>query len=160
MLRRYKWHIGNWIRLTILTCLSFRLFLLKGHLDILCQSFILLWVTWCFVNIFLRWAENNKVAASVIHVWKFIEKLLNSWKKLTKFKRSKRKILADAYDDYLMLPKLHSLAYVTNLFERFLKKYKTDKPMILFLFFNLKKIFTRLLGIIIKPCWICCNWRI
>ena len=73
---------------------------------------------------------------------------------MTKFKRSKRKsykILADAYDDYLMLPKLHSLAYVTNLFECFLKKYKTDKPMISFLFFNLTEIFTRLPGIIIKP---------
>ena len=70
---------------------------------------------------------------------------------MTKFKRSKRKILADAYDDYLMLPKLHSLAYVTNLFECFVKKYKTDKPMISFLFFNLTEIFTRLPGIIIKP---------
>ena len=54
-------------------------------------------------------------------------------------------------DDPLIIAKLFFLSYVAGIAESFLKQFETDKPMILFLFFELKTIITCLLEIIVQP---------
>ena len=47
--------------------------------------------------------------------------------------------------------KLHFFELIASIIEPYLKRYKTDKPMALFMYYDLKDIVYQLLEIIVKP---------
>ena len=54
-------------------------------------------------------------------------------------------------DDPLIIVKLPFLSYVAGIVEPFMKPFQTNKPIILFVFFELETIITHLLEIIVQP---------
>jgi len=90
----------------------------------------------------------------MIEVLENIQKIVKFWEKLPKSKRPNSKSYVNvksSLEDSLVLAQLHFFSYVAGIVEPFLKKFQTDKPMIPFLFFELKHIVIRLLEIIVKP---------
>ena len=90
----------------------------------------------------------------MIEILENIKKVLKFWERLPKSKRPKSKSYENvkrAVDDPLLIVKLHFFSYAAGIVEPFLKKFQTDKPMIPFLFFELKTIVTSILEIIVKP---------
>ena len=80
------------------------------------------------------------------------EKLFNFRDKLTKSKQPNSKSysnLKNGLDDPLIHAKMNFFSYVAFI-EPFLKKFQTTKPMVPFLFFELKAIVSELLEIVIK----------
>ena len=80
-------------------------------------------------------------------------KLLEFWERLPKSKFPKSKSYEKvkcALVDPLLIVKLNFFSYAAGMVEPFLKKFETDKPMIPFLFFELKAIVTSLLEVIVR----------
>ena len=56
----------------------------------------------------------------------------------------------DRVDDKLITAKLSFLSFVASLVEPFLKKYQFDKPMISFMYTDLKSLIQSLLELVVK----------
>ena len=114
--------------------MSVRLFFISSRIDILCQSCILFWVTQHFVKIYFSWVENKRVAARLRKYWKTAHFL----KEVAEIQESKMQELWDLgrclWWLFLMIPKLHFVAYVANSVEPFLKKYRPEKFDSVFIF--------------------------
>ena len=62
-----------------------------------------------------------------------------------------KKIVKSSLSYPLVIAKLHFFNYNADILEPFLKQFQTDKPMIVFLFFELRAIVTCLLEITVQP---------
>ena len=99
-----------------------------------------------------RWTENKSTAERAISIWPYIEQIVTFWEKKPS-KRPKSKSYANvknAVNDPLTEVKLEFFAYIAGILEPFLKMYQTDKPMIPFLYFDLKSIVLSLMKLFIK----------
>ena len=102
----------------------------------------------------VRWVENKKVADRLIVVWDNMKKNISFWEKLQKSKRPLSKsylTVKESVEDPLVTAKLHFFSFVSSIVEPYLRKYQTDKPMIPFIYFDLKDLVIKLLDIIVKP---------
>ena len=100
-----------------------------------------------------RWVESKGVAERAKSLRKHVVKIVNFWKKLPKSKQPKcdnYNIVEDAVDDPLTVAKLEIFVSVAGLFEPYLKSYQSDQPMVPFMYFDLKKLFTCLLKLFVK----------
>ena len=82
-----------------------------------------------------------------------IKAVITFWEKLPKSKQPSSNIyivLKDVVKDLFLPAKLH-FRYVARIVEPFSKEYKTDIPMIPFLYFDLKAVIRNLLDIVIEP---------
>ena len=101
-----------------------------------------------------RWVENKKVADRLIVVWDNMKKIISFWEKLQKSKRPSSKsylTVKESVEDPLVTAKLQFFSFVSSIAEPYLRKYQTDKPMIPFVYFDLKDLVIKLLDIIVKP---------
>ena len=92
---------------------------------------------------YFKWTENRKVALQLNEAWDAIKQLYRFWDSLPKSKCQKCKsyfTLGNALKDNLIVPKLQFFVSVVNLVEPFLTKYQTDKPMVPFMNYDIKKI--------------------
>ena len=106
-----------------------------------------------YLIFFFSWVENKEVADRMIEILDNLVKLLEFWERLPKSKRPKSKSYEKvkcALVDPLLIVKHNFFSYVAGMVEPFLKKFQTDKPMIPFLFFELKAIVTSLLEVIVR----------
>ena len=90
----------------------------------------------------------------LIEAWDAIKQLYKFWDSLPKSKRPKCKsyfTLGNALKDNLIVAKLQFFAFVANLVEPFLTKYQTDKPVVPFMYYDIKNIICNILEIIVKP---------
>ena len=99
---------------------------------------------------FFRWVENKKASDSLIEVWDNVKKMVAFWEGFPKSKRPSLKsylAVKDSIGDPLFIAKLQFFSFVSKIVESFLKKCKTDQPMIPFLYCELKDIVNKLLDI-------------
>ena len=83
-----------------------------------------------------------------------MKKIILFREKLQKSKRpSSKSYLAvkESVEDPLVTAKLQFFCFVSSIVEPYLRKYQTDKPMIPFVYFDLKDLVIKLLDIIVKP---------
>ena len=102
---------------------------------------------------FFSWVANKEVLDRMIEILDNLVKLLEFWERLPKSKHPKSKSYEKvkcALVDPLLIVKLNFFSYAAGMVEPFLKKFETDKPMIPFLFFELKAIVTSLLEVIVR----------
>ena len=100
-----------------------------------------------------RWVENKKFADRLIAVLEDVRKNVQFWDKLTKSEQPNSRSysnLKNSLDDSLIHAKLKFFRYIVYIIEPFLKKIQTDKPMVSFLFFELKAVVSELLEIAVK----------
>ena len=94
-----------------------------------------------------RWVENKCVADWMVEVWPNIKKIMEFWKSLPKYKQPTFKSyskISDAVIDLFTEAKITFFSFIC------LKKYQCEKPMVPFLYANLKSIATNLLQLIVK----------
>ena len=80
-------------------------------------------------------------------------KIVNFWLSLPKSKRPSSKSFESvktAVEDPLTTAKLSFFSYFASLFQPFLKKYQTSKPMVPYLYQDLIQLVRSLLGIVVK----------
>ena len=83
-----------------------------------------------------------------------MKKIISFWEKLQKSKRPSSKsylTVKESAEDPLVAAKLQFFSFVSSIVEPYLRKYQTDKPMIPFVYFDLKDLVIKLLDIIVKP---------
>ena len=105
------------------------------------------------VNIF-RWLENKKVADRLIELRDNIRQPSKFWDKFPKSKQPQSKScknVQEAINDPFTLAKRKLFSFVSDIVEPFLKKYQSDKPMIPFMYEDLKDLVSRLLELFVKP---------
>jgi len=102
-----------------------------------------------------RWTESKPAAERAITIWPNIEKMVSFWEKQPTSKRPKSKSydnVKKAVNDPLTVVKLEFFAFIASILEPFLVTYQTDKPMLPFLYFDLKSLILSLMKLFIKPC--------
>ena len=102
---------------------------------------------------FFSLVQNKELADRMIEILDNLLKLLEFWERLPKSKRPKSKSYKKvkcALVDPLLIVKLNFFSYAAGMVEPFLKKFQTDKPMMPFVFFELKAIVTSLLEVIVR----------
>ena len=100
-----------------------------------------------------RWVDNKRVSDQLILSWENMIVSSKICESLPKKKRPSSKSYINvkkAVDDDLTVSKLSFFSYVASLMEPYLRKYQCDKPMIVFIFKDLKKMFLSLLRITVK----------
>ena len=108
-------------------------------------------ITFSVVNVF-RWVENKKVADRLIELWDNIRQLSKFWDKRPKSKQPQSKSyknVQEAFNDPFTLAKLKFFSFVSGIVGLFLKMYKLDKPMIPFMYEDLKDLVSRLLELFV-----------
>ena len=98
--------------------------------------------------------ENKKAADRLIEIWDNIKQVCQFWDTLPKQKQPQSKSyknVRDALADPFILAKLHFFSYVSAIVEPYLRTYQTEKPMIPFMFKDLKEIVLQLMQLFIKP---------
>ena len=83
-----------------------------------------------------------------------MKKIISFLEKLKKSKQPSSKsylTVKESVEDPLVTDKLQFVSFVSNIVEPYLRKYQTDKPMIPFVYFDLKDLVIKLLDIIVKP---------
>ena len=101
----------------------------------------------------LSWVENKKACDRLIELWPNIEAMIKFWNKLPKSKQPSSKSymeVKDRVDDKLITAKLSFFNCVASIVEPFLKKYQCDKPMIPFMYTDLKSLIQSLLELVVK----------
>ena len=79
---------------------------------------------------------------------------MSFWEKPQKSKRPASKsylTVKESVEDPLVAAKYQFFSFVSSIVEPYLRKYQTDKPMIPFVYFDLKDLVIKLLDIIVKP---------
>ena len=100
-----------------------------------------------------RWVEDKKVADRLIEIWHNLKKLFVHWKKLPKYKRPSSKSCANvkaAFKDPMTPAKLTFFSFVPGILQPILVKYQSDKPMVSYMYQDLK-LLRKLMQLIIKP---------
>ena len=72
-----------------------------------------------------------------------MKKIISCWEKLQKSKRPSSKsylTVKESVEDPLVTAKLQFFSFVSSIVEPYLRKYQTDKPMIPFIYFDLKDL--------------------
>ena len=111
----------------------------------------------CYIstNFYLfSWVVNKIVAERLIEIWPNIMKLVNHWLGLKKSDRPSSKsffTVSSAVDDILLPAKLSFFSFIAGILEPYLKAYQTEKPMLPFLYTDLKQLCKKLLELIVKP---------
>ena len=93
--------------------------------------------------LFFRWVEDKPVAERLVDLWPNVAKIVRYWESLPKSKRPSSKSYSNvlsAVTDNLTPAELHLFSYVAGIFQPFLTKYQSDKPMIPFLYSDLLKL--------------------
>ena len=101
----------------------------------------------------LSWVENIKACDRLIELWPNNKAKINFWKKLPKSKQPSSKsymVVKGGVDDKLITAKLSFFSFVASLVEPFLQKYQSDKPMIPFMYTDLKSLIQSLLESVVK----------
>ena len=96
--------------------------------------------------------EDKPVGDRLIKIWPNI-KIVNFWLSLSKSKRPSSKSfesIKTAVENPLTTAKLSFFSYFASLFQPFLKKYQTSKPMVPYLYQDLIQLVRSLLGIVVK----------
>ena len=87
-------------------------------------------------------------------IWPNIKTIVKFWEKQSAARRPSSKsyqtVLA-ATNDILTTAKLSVFSFIASLFESYLTKYQTDKPMVPFLGQDLEKMYRNVLRFFIKP---------
>ena len=110
-------------------------------------------IIFSLLNIF-RWVENKKVTDRLIELWDNIKPHSKFWDKLPKSKQPQSKScknVQEAISDPFTLAKVKFSSFVSDIVEPFLKKYQSDKPIIPFMYEDLKDLVSRLLELFVKP---------
>ena len=103
-----------------------------------------------------RWVENKDVAERLLSVWPNFKKLFGWWSgqkgrqpcdKKTKSMDNVKAALADVLTE----AKLHFFNFVVEKLDQFLTKYQTEKPMIVFMYRDLKLLVKGLMKMFVKP---------
>ena len=97
--------------------------------------------------------ENKNAADRLIEIWDNIKQVCQFWDTLPKQKQPQSKSyknVRDALANPFILAKLHFFSYVSAIVEP-LRTYQTEKPMIPFMFKDLKEIVLQLIQLFIKP---------
>ena len=112
-------------------------------------------------NLLYRWVEDKPVAEKLLDLWPSLAKIVNHWEGLPKSKRPSSKSYANvlsAVNDVLTPAKLHFFSFAAGIFQPFLLKYQSDKPMIPYLHNDLINLVKKILLLILKPDVVnCCN---
>ena len=99
------------------------------------------------------WVENKKACDHLIELCPNIEAIIKLWNKLPKLKQPLSKsymAVKDGVDDELFTAKLSFYSFVASLVELFLKKDQCDKPMIPFMYADLKSLIQSLLELVVE----------
>ena len=97
--------------------------------------------------------ENKKACDRLIELWPNIEAMIKFWNKLPKSKQPSSKsymAVKDRVDEKIITAKLSFFSIVASLAEPFLKKYQCDKPMLSFMYTDLKSLIQSLLELVVK----------
>ena len=100
-----------------------------------------------------RWVDDKAPADRLIDIWPNIIKIVKFWLSLTKKKQPSGKsfdAVKSAVEDPLTTAKLSFFSYIASILQSFLTKYRTQKPMIPYLYGDLSKVYKSLLEVIIK----------
>ena len=106
------------------------------------------------VMFFFRWVEDKPVAERLVDLWPNVAKIVHYWESLPKSKRPSSRSYSNvlsAVTDNLTPAKLHFFSYVAGIFQQFLTKYQSDKPMIPFLYSDHLKLVKSILCLVLKP---------
>ena len=101
-----------------------------------------------------RLVEDKPVAERRLELWPSIVKMVNHWESLPKSKRPSSKSypnVLSAVNDNLTLVNLHFFSFVAGIFQPFLIKYQSDKPMVPFVHNDLLRLVKRVLLLVLKP---------
>ena len=101
-----------------------------------------------------RWVENKCVADRMVEVWPNIKKVMKFWKSLPKYKQPTCKSYSknsDAVIDLFTEAKIIFFSFICSIVEPYLKKYQCEKPIVPFMYVDLRSIATNLLQLIAKP---------
>ena len=93
--------------------------------------------------LFFRWVEDKPVAERLVDLWPNFAKIVRYWESLPKSKRPSSK-------SYLDSCKVAFFSYVAGIFQPFLTKCQSDKPMIPFLYSDLLKLVKSVLCLVLK----------
>ena len=96
---------------------------------------------------------KKKVADRLIEIWQNIKKLIQFWAKLPKSKQptcKSYKNVKDAVEDPFVITKLTFFSFISRIVEPYLKMFQSDKPMVPFLYFELKSVIKSLMELIVK----------
>ena len=108
----------------------------------------------CSVNIAFSCVDIKTVVIRLSKIRDDIDKLCTFWGSLPKSKRPFLKsyhILKTALDDKWMPAKLRFFKHIASIIEPYLRRYKIDRPMVPFMYYDLKNIVYQLLEAIAKP---------
>ena len=94
-----------------------------------------------------RWLENEPVAKRALEIWPDILKYLDA----TENASNHFHMIKAAGKDHLTIPRLHFFLSIAKMFTPFLAKYQTDRPMMMFLYGDLKSLFTVSFVILLPP---------
>ena len=101
----------------------------------------------------IRWVEDRPVADRALEVWPSVLKVIKYWEGLCESSRPSIKsyqVFVDHYTDKLIPCKLQFFSFIASIFEPYLRIFQTDSSMLLFMYEELKKNLTKLLGLICK----------
>ena len=93
------------------------------------------------------------VADRLIELWPSIKKIVRYWNKLPKPKQPKSKSyenVLQVVDDPFTTTKLTFFSYLAGILEPYLKKHRSDKPMVPYMYVDLKVLVKNLLQITVK----------
>ena len=97
----------------------------------------------CSVIIAFSWVEDKTVGIRLNKIWDDLERLYTLWGSLPESKRPPSKCyhtLEVALDDKLIQQIFIFFEHIASIIEPYLKRYQTDKPMIPFMYHDLKDI--------------------
>lgn len=101
-----------------------------------------------------RWVENKLVADRMLEIWANMLKIMEFWNKLPKYKQPSCKSFVNlnkAVKDPLTEAKISCFSFICSLVEPYLKKFQSDKPMVPFLYTDLKALIKNILQLVVKP---------
>ena len=102
-----------------------------------------------------RWVENQEPANRLISIWPNIKQLWNWWcrqkgKQPSSLTSKSILYVKAAIEDNLTTAKLHFFSFIAGKVQPFLLKYQTNKPMIPFMYHDLKLLITNLSRLFVK----------
>ena len=101
-----------------------------------------------------RWVEDKPVSERLLELWPSIVKMVNYWEGLPKSKRPSSKSYVNVFsavNDNLTPVKLHFFSFVASIFQPFLVKNQSNKPMVPFVHDDLLYLVKRVLLLVLKP---------
>ena len=100
-----------------------------------------------------RWVEDTVVADRLIEIWDSIIKIVRYWEKLPKSKQPASKSflkVQETVNDKFAVAKFQFFSFVGSLFIPFLKKYQASRPILPYLYGDLKELVRNVLQLYVK----------